>query len=298
MIGARAMGMGGFGTAISTDATALIWNPANLGLSKNKFNLNTEFADLYSFYNYSFFGATSEIRDRLNAGIGFIYSGDEAMSETTFLISTSYTDNFFYEYFDIVDDAVNIGATLKILYSSFGNNKDGSFISESGLNHQISGSSIGCAFDFGFTFKANEKNYLSVVGKNALSILGWESKNEVNTAKGNYTENLPTQLLLGYARCDDNVTFVFNLDQSLYRDTETYFSFGCEYLIIEKIMALRAGFSREAFTTPENLKYSFGTGFKIPFEESNINVDMAYQLNSYSAWNKFNTFHISLGYGF
>ena len=86
-LGARYMGLAGVDVPLSNDATSILSNPANMLLSRNKYNFSADYSDLYTLYNYTFFGATAMVDNGLKMGLGFIYSGDEAMSETTVILS-------------------------------------------------------------------------------------------------------------------------------------------------------------------------------------------------------------------
>jgi hypothetical protein len=296
-IGARVMAMGGAGTALSQDATSLIWNPANMLLSESKYHINVEYLDLYTMYNYSYFGATALIEQGFKAGFAVLYSGDDAMSETTIYLSTAFTGKYIHEYFDIWADGFTIAPTLKIHYASFGNNPDGALVNPStGLNHQVTGSSLGFAFDVGLNFRATEKNILATMWKNPISYQSWSSKNEVGTAKGRYSENLPPQLLFGFVRLEDRFNIALQLEKSIHLDTDDSIALGIEFHVIPRVMDIRAGFSNELLSG-ENKKYSCGIGFSIPFVHSqNLSLDIAYQIQT--NWKKNNTLHFALGYAF
>jgi hypothetical protein len=295
-LGARAMGMGGAATALSHDATSLIANPANMMLSDHRYDINAEYTDLYTLYNYSFFGATGEIVDGLKSGIGFIYSGDEAFSETTILLSIGATGGYIYEYLDFKAMNLTFGTNLKINLASFGNNPDGAFIGESGLNHQVAGSSLGFAFDIGATlFSPDKKNIVGLMWRNPISYQSWNSKNEVGTAKGRYTENLPAQLQIGYVRDETKFCIAIAAEKSLHSDTEDQLALGLEYNLFKNIMDIRAGYSNDLLTGM-NKAYSLGVGFNVPIPGSTVTVDVAYQINT--IWEKNNTLHVALGYKF
>lgn len=294
-LGARAMGMGGANTALTNNASSMIWNPAGLLLSNSKYNANIDFVDLYGLYTYSFFGVSTELKSGLNAGLGFVYSGDEAMSETTVYLSSAVNGLYLKQYLDFFPEKLNLGINLKLLFSSFGNNSDGAWYDENNLNHQVEGSAFGFAFDLGLNYKTTVKNTFAVMWKNPISYLGWDSKNDIGTAKGKYSEGLPAGLIFAFVRSENRFNISTELDKALHSDTNDVISTGVEYQIFRDVMDVRVGYSQELLTGL-NKKYSVGCGFYIPFMSNTISLDIAYQIMS--TWEKHNTLQVSCGYSF
>ena len=72
---ARPMGMGGAYTALASDASAMIWNPAGLAkLTKPEIALN--YLELYGLVNYSFVAWAQPMRDGRVIGVGLSSSSD------------------------------------------------------------------------------------------------------------------------------------------------------------------------------------------------------------------------------
>lgn len=289
-LGARGIGMGGAYTALSNDANSLIWNPAGMALSNHTYNVNFDYADLFGLYSYSFFGLSGFVNEGMAAGIGMIYSGDDAMSETSIYLSGAILGEHARNYLRFIPRKANFGMNLKILMSSFGNNSDGAWYDENNLNHQVTGNAKGFAVDLGMTYKTTDKNSFAIMWRNPIGNLSWDSKNEIGTAKGKYSEGLPASMTFSYARIEDKFIVSMDLDKSLHSDTEDYLALGTEYHLFKNVMDLRAGYSQE-IATGLNKKYSFGTGFQLMLGKNKFNVDIAYQI--YTQWEKHNSFRIS-----
>ncbi len=293
-LGARGMGMGGAYSAISDNANSMIWNPSGMALSNTAYSVNFDYADLYGLYNYSFFGISGFMNEGFAAGLGMLYSGDDAMSETSIYFSGALLGSYSGNYFKLIPKKATIGMNFRILMSSFGNNDDGAWFDENNLNHQVTGSAKGYAIDFGMNYVISDKDRFAMMFKNTLGSLSWDSENEVGTAKGKYSESLPKSLIFGYSRSENKFNISMDLNKALYSDTEDYLSLGVEYHLFKNIMDLRTGYSQE-LATGLNRKYSFGTGFMINMGKSIFNVDISYQIHT--EWEKHNTLRVSCGLG-
>lgn len=287
--GARPMGMGGAYTAIADNALSMVWNPAGQCLSHQQNSICFDNVSMLGLYNYSFLGFSHQLPYNNALGAGILYSGDEAMSETQIILSGSVSKEYLDQY--LIYSPIHIGMNLKLLLSSFGNNADGAYIDDNGLNHQVKGNAAGFALDLGFQYPMSKTDFVGLLWRNPISSITWKSENEVNTAQGTYNEDLPAGLVFGYSRIVNKLTFSIDLDKSLHADTEDLFKTGGEYLLFNDLMALRAGYSQEMLTG-KNKRYSLGTGFNLNvWNKSKVNFDIAYQIET--NWEKHNNLRIS-----
>ncbi|HPM02299.1 MAG: hypothetical protein KA886_00245 [Candidatus Cloacimonetes bacterium] len=288
--GARAMGMGGAQTAISKNAGSLVWNPASATQSNYDNAICFDNVNIQDLYSYSYFGFTHKTKSNNAFGLGFIHSGDEAMSETTVILSSALSKEFIRNYtrFAFFD----LGLNAKLLISSFGNNSEGAYFDPvSGLNHQVSGNATGFAMDLAMHMKLGDFDHFGLILKNPVSIISWNSENEVGTAKGKYSEGLPATLVFGFGREADKYSFALDLDKSIHSDTEDIFKLGTEYHLFKELMSIRGGYSQELLTG-NNKRYSIGTGFNIkPSGKYKVSLDLAYQIET--NWENHNTLRIS-----
>ena len=288
--GARAMGMGGAHTAVTNNAGSIIWNPAAGTQSKSANSVSFDNIDIQGLYSYSFFGFLHKTKSGNSFGTGFIYSGDDAMSETSIIFASALSENFLKDRFRF--PVCDIGLNMRILLSSFGNNENGAYLDpETGLNHQVTGNASGFSFDLSIHKKLSDNNHYAIVLKNPISYISWDSKNEVGTAKGNYSEGLPTSIIFGYGKESELYSFALDLDKSIHSDTDDLIMFGAEYNVFKDIMTIRSGYSQEMMTG-DNKRYSVGTGFNInPNTKYKLFLDLAYQIET--NWEKHNSFRLS-----
>ncbi|MCK9329970.1 MAG: PorV/PorQ family protein [Candidatus Cloacimonetes bacterium] len=293
-LGARGIGMGGAYSAISKDANSMIWNPSGMVLNQDRYCINFDYADLYGLYRYSFFGLSGFINEGIASGVGMLYSGDDSMNETSIYLSGAILGSYANNYVKFMPKKLTLGMNIRILLSSYGNNSDGAWYDENNLNHQVQGNAKGYAVDLGLNYLISEKDRIAMVMKNTLGSISWDSKNDIGTAEGKYSEGLPTNLTFGYARTENKFIVAVDINKALHSDTEDYLLLGIEYNLFKELMDLRAGYSQE-MNTGLNRKYSFGTGFHINLGKNIFDIDMSYQIHT--EWEKHNTLRLSCGIG-
>lgn len=287
--GAKPMGMGGAYVSLARGANSLVWNPAGINNLDSQYELTVDNVTLLDLFNYSYLGLALPFKDYFSLGGGFVYSGDEAMSESVLLISCGVNGEFFDKP---VLDNLNVGINLKYYGSSFGNNSDGSYIDDDGLEHQVSGSAHGYGFDLGLQYNVTQFSAVGIMWENLVNDIFWESSNETNTAKGNYDESIPTRLIMGYNVGNENFTFTLDYDKSIYSDIEDIIHTGGEYVLFDRYFSLRTGISQEIFTG-DNRKYSFGIGTRLNiWQESILYFDAAYEIQT--QWKGSNNLRTSL----
>lgn len=293
--GARAMGMGGAYTAEARKAYATSWNPAGIVWQKNKFSMAFSSVKLWNIINYNQLAYSYNSQNGFSFGQMLISSGDDLMSETTITTSLAIKGNKIpgINLFALASN-LSIGINGKYFSSSFGNNKNGSYIDSKG-EHQVSGNASGYGFDLGIRMKLFKNDKFGIIYRNLINNIGWDSKNEVNTAKGEYNEGLPQELIIGYAKYFSGTTVALDWNLSLYENVEDILSAGLEIPFLPKIIGnyifLRGGYSREIYSDNREV-FSMGAGINVPFmKERMITTDLAYQIQT--IWKKHNSIRIS-----
>ena len=279
--GARPMGMGGAFVALADKPSSIIWNPAGLCNIQNLHSFTFDNSNLLDLVNYSFLGYSYKNQENISFGIAMIYCGDDVFSETVLFLSSAINGKFISDNLvrlPSLADRFNFGMNLKYYSHSFGNNNDGSYIDGDG-EHQISGSASGFGIDFGLQFMISENDKFGLMWRNPINNILWNSKNDVGTAKGEYSESRPVDLIFGYAFENDKFTFSMDYDKALSSDCEDEIKTGIETKFFNKLLALRAGYSQELFTG-ENRRFSFGIGFELLkiWRDTTFNFDIAYQI--------------------
>lgn len=294
--GARAMGMGGAYTAAAENAYATSWNPAGINWQKDKLSLAFSNVKLWNIINYNQFAYVYNFNKGFAVGQMVVSSGDDIMSETSIYTVAAVTGNMIPGLNKLqFSSNLSFGLGIKYFSSNFGNNDDGSYIDEMG-EHQVTGNSNGYGLDFALNWRVTESDRIGLIFRNAINNIAWDSKNEVKTAKGEYDESLPAELVLGYAKyITDDILAVLDWNVSLYDDVEDYISTGMELPLLKKMigdyLVLRGGYSRELYTGNNEI-FSFGTGLEfIVLKDKMINLDIAYQVQT--QWEKHNSFRIS-----
>ena len=291
---ARAMAMGGAFVALTDKPVSVIWNPAGLNEMVGKHNIAFDNSSLYKLVSYNFFGYGYKFSPDFSAANGITYCGDDALSELTIYFSGAVNGNFINgKLFSIPElfREINLGMNLKYFGSFFGNNSDGAYFDENGLNHQVTGSAHGFGLDIGLQGKISASQTLGLLWRNPINNLWWSSENEVGTAQGNYAEDIPTAIIFGYAIEKKNITFSLDYDKSHHSDTEDEIKTGIELKLFKNILALRTGYSQELFTA-ENKKFGLGAGFQFNiWKKTIVTLDLAYQI--FYEWEGHNALRVS-----
>ena len=294
--GARAMAMGGAYTALADNAYSIAWNPAGISLQRTGQSLTFSSVKMMNLIDYNHLGYSMSFTNGISMGLLAVYSGDDAMSETTVYYSNAIQGKNLKRLSRSLKFVQNLslGVNLKYYSSSFGSNSDGSYIDQFG-EHQVSGSAGGFGLDFGINYDLSKNVRLGVMYRNSINKITWNSKNDVGTTKGNYVENLPRELIIGYCKSLDYMVFAMDYDKSLYSDVEDVIHTGIELPFLKRMLGnhifLRAGLSQELFTS-DNKIYSFGAGINFGiFANGLFSMDMGYQIQS--IWKGYDNLRLS-----
>ncbi|HCJ66787.1 MAG TPA: hypothetical protein DHV62_05530 [Elusimicrobia bacterium] len=268
--GARPMGLGGAYTAVADDVNAILWNPAGLTqLTKRQVTfMQTKQLNLIP-YSFAAYGQPVPWYN-LFAGAGFIYSGDDALKETSLYISGAR---------QLFIDFLNIGASFKYRSASYGNNSDGG-------SERITGTANGIGLDLGVLYFLSSNVTLAGVYQDIYNSLNWNS-----SGQGKYTENVPSIFVLGVS---------YKIPQSIIIsgeiDTQNKLRIGVEKNFF-RYFVLRAGYNQN-LETPIKQEYAFGLGLHSPVTYGNATLfDFLLDLGYHSGILA-DTFRVSLTLGF
>ncbi|MFQ5751078.1 MAG: hypothetical protein ACE5HI_03710 [bacterium] len=266
--GVRPSGMGQAYTALSNDANAFLTNPAGLLLG-TRANFTANYAKLFGLIPSSYFGLLYPLGKTRAVGGGFLYIGDEALSEYTLGISFAFTfPNVPIGTNEIYFDQMSFGITLKGRWASFGNNSDGG-------ENRVTGSGSGIAIDLGYILYTNEHLSLGVMVRDIINTFRWNS-----SVSGKYSEGVPATLRFGGAYNLDGLVIAFDLRKALHDDTANRTYIGVEKSLFETLF-LRAGFSNNLGTGALNRRWSFGMSFlRGVFENYTVGINAAYRVGN------------------
>lgn len=266
--GVRPSGMGQAFTALSNDANAFLTNPAGLLLAPRP-NFMANYANLYGLVPSSYIGMLYPLSETYAVGGGFLFMGDDALSEYTLGLSFAFTfPNLPIGSNEIYFDQMSFGITVKGRWASFGNNPDGGEL-------QVTGSGAGFGIDLGYILYVNERLRLGVMLRDLIDTFRWDS-----SVSGTYSEGIPATLRVGGAYRLNGTTVAFDFRKSLHDDTANRGYIGVERLFFETL-ALRAGFSNNLGTSDLNRRWSFGMSLlRGVFEKYTVGISAAYRVGN------------------
>ncbi|MDI6704523.1 MAG: PorV/PorQ family protein [bacterium] len=242
-IGGKAVAMGEAYMAVSSDVTAIYWNPGGLSQVKGK-----EFAAMHNIWfediSHDFLGYAHPIGKDKIIGIGIIglfindlerRKGPNLEKEGTF---GAYDGSIILSYSQNVSKNFSAGFSLKGIYQQIDREKG-----------------QGAALDIGWLYKIPIKN-LNL----GFAIQNWGSKMKIYKRKF----QLPRIFRIGasYRPFKNNLTLAFDVSKSI--DNGLILHFGTEYQIFD-LIAIRGGY-RYKLDQIDNEPLSgltAGLGFKI-----------------------------------
>lgn len=280
-VGARAVGMGGTFAAIASDASALYWNPAGIArLYQNEamFSHTDWIADIR--FNYG--AAVVPVEGFGSVGVSFTSLTMDDMERTTeqqpegtsqffsagsFAVAVSYARNLT-EWF-------SIGGTFKYVNEHIWNS------SATGIAVDV-GTLFTTPFD-GLTFGAGIANFgtkMNMTGDDLLIPVGVTSNNgsnqNINSRLATDDFDLPLTLRIGLAYqpiVDENQMLTVAVDAYHPNDNAESINIGGEYVLFQRIVALRAGYkglglqdAEEEFTLGAGLNYEVTPGLRLRFD--------------------------------
>jgi hypothetical protein len=266
--GVRPSAMGEAYAALSNDANAFLTNPAGLLLGTRP-HFTANYAELFGLVPSSYLGVLYPLAENYSLGAGFLYLGDDALSEYTFGVAFAYTPpNLPIGDGEIYFDQMSFGITVKGRWASFGNNRDGGDL-------RVTGSGRGFGIDLGYIIFVDENLSLGVVVRDLINNFHWNS-----SVSGEYSQNVPTTLRFGGAYNLDGLTVAFDLRKSLHDDVDNRAHIGVEKEFFNLIV-LRAGFSNNLGTSDLNRRWSFGMSVLRSITENyEVGISAAYRVGN------------------
>ncbi len=285
-IGPRANAMGGAFSAVSSDATAMYWNPAGLGditEYQGIFNYTKLFADI----NLSYFGAVVPLGDfgtvgfnvsALNFGEMEITTELEPEGIGTTFSATSYA--FGISYARHITDKFVIGANFKyiredifnsyadgfavdigtIFLTPFWGIKFASAITNFGTKMQIRGDDLLVRYDQDPTTSGNNETVDAFLATDRFE--------------------LPLKLQIGLSRefeINDANKILLAVDANYPNDNKQWINIGGELKLFNELIALRGGYKTLFLEdSQEGLTLGFGLNYRLQ-DSFGIRVDYAYQ---------------------
>lgn len=258
--GARPMGMGGAYVALASDAYGVLWNPSCLPYVRG-WQVSTMYAKQFGIIPYMLATLARNVGSDGGMGIALLSSGDDALRETTGLISYGMRLGRFGRGLD----NFSLGITLKFRQASFGNNPDGG-------EDQIQGNAFGYGLDLGLRWKFAARWTLGLVVRDALNTVTYNNE----TRAEEYQESVPSTLIIGTAfLAKPYLVFTLDWDKALYSDVKDKVLAGAE-LRLFKLLFIRAGWAQSLDPEP-NRKLNWGLGLQYFTRTFGVRFDFAYQ---------------------
>ncbi|MBX2992455.1 MAG: PorV/PorQ family protein [Bacteroidetes bacterium] len=280
-VGSRAIGMGGAFTGIANDASAMYWNPggiARIYQTEAVFYHSDWIADIK--FNYG--GVVIPVGSLGTVGLSFTSVSMDDMERTTEL-QPEGTSQFFSagsfavaaSYAKNLTDWFSIGGTVKYVNEHIWNSSATGFAVD-----------IGTLFSTpfpGLTFGAGISNFgtkMNMTGDDLLVPVGVSnnsgSNQNINARLATDDFDLPLTLRIGLAYQplnDEDQQLTFAVDAYHPNDNSESINIGGEYIVFERIVALRAGYkglglkgSEEELTLGAGLNYEITPGLRLKFD--------------------------------
>jgi len=288
-IGARSAALGGAVTGMSTDATAMFWNPAGI-LQNHKHALHVSHIPWMTFFDVNAVAYTINLQDRGALGL-FARSLNMEKMEVT----TEYQPEGTGDFFDSQDLELGFGYALKLIDQFvFGVNVK---CIRQRIWHE---SASGFAFDLGTLYNIDMKNTsISMSLRNFGSDLRMEGTDllvfyEPTEAFSSRlipanmdTDTYPLPLIMQFGLGLDVIDSKFlksrlGMDLIHYNDNNEHILLGLETTIAQRFV-LRGGYRYSR----DNQQPSLGAGLRQRMDEMVIKVDYAFVLHDYLGETRF-----------
>jgi hypothetical protein len=276
--GARPMAMGGAFVGLADDEHSVYWNPAGLADTKN-YITSFSHADQMDFVTYRFMALAAPLPwDNLGAGITIIESGDDMLREFSAQLGVGYRWK-----------SIRAGLGMKYRHSGFGKNgfDDSDYIVFdpdeilNGRDQQVRGNGTGFGVDLGLLYRPNDRVGFGVVYRDVMNTFQWDSENAstTNPARGSYSENLPSELILGSSfKAFRSTTVVADYKPALSSDIDPMLRMGMETGFMD-VLFLRGG-AEYRVNSFDDERYTAGVGIKTPSVAGlRLRLDYAYLID-------------------
>jgi hypothetical protein len=272
--GARPVALGNAYTAMASDEHAVYWNPAGLA-RVGGYITSFSHANQLRIVDYSYVALAAPLPGATHgAGATIIASGDDLMRELSIHLGYAYAYG-----------PLSAGIGLKYRNATFGNNlfDDSNYIVfepdeiNLGRMNQVTGDASGFGIDLGLLYQVNERARVSLVYRDALATMNWNSatSNPDAPARGSYSEDMPSELIFGSAvRLLNNFQISADFRPSLHTDTDNVLHLGAEAVFVD-LLALRGGTRQRINDRDDDALYAMGIGVISP-EFNGIRVRLDY----------------------
>jgi hypothetical protein len=277
---ARGEGMAGAQTARPVANEAFMYNPAALALIP-RVSLGYSFNPVFQMVDYHYTSiAGKPTKGPWRMGASFMRNGDEIYAENEVNLGLARV------YFGFL-----VGANLKLRSAGTGSGGTDFLDPETGKNTKVEGSGIGwTGFDLGVIRPFFEDRlHLGVALRDLASGVSWSTENEAGTAAGDYFEFIPWSLRLGGSVIAATwIELSMDLEPAVYEDSKNRLSTATEihplgYLsnpVLQKMVALRAGFRQTIMESNPSRFYTFGGSLKYEIDNYRFSLDGAYVINT------------------
>ena len=257
--GARPMGMGGAFTALSNDVHSIFWNPAGLtSIEQSQFTIMH--TKQLGIVPYSLGAYATKVFGQY-VGVSFLTSGNDVLKENTMIFSFARALKL------PILGSTRFGTNIRYRASSFGKNEDGG-------ENRSQGSASGYGFDLGFIWQAPGKTNIGLFLRDFANNMSYDN----TTRQVKYSENVPTSLILGFAKkIHSHTNLAIDFEISLYKDNVDKIHVGGEVTLLKMIL-LRGGMWQN-IDTNINRNYSVGVGLNVKKRNFGIQFDFAYLIN-------------------
>lgn len=263
--GTRPVGLGFAFVGLADDENATYYNPA--GLSQiNAYNAGFSQGEQFGLIAYNYASATIPLPGNQHSlGITFISSGDDALEELS-----------VHAAYGVKWNNVSLGVGLKYRNASFGNNTlnrddflvfDDAEIDE-GIGQQVFGDANGLGLDLGFMVHATDRVQFGLLIRDAYAPMTWQSEARSldYQARGEYEEELPTEIIIGSSfKLSDNFLAVVDFQPSTTKERTDFVRAGIEGRLV-KVLMIRAG-TEQGINDLDDERFTLGTGIDLKFGE-------------------------------
>ena len=291
--GGKAVGMGSAYTAISTDASAMFWNPAGVArISGSEFYV--EHSNWLADINHNYLGMVMPLSNSSSLGMNIISLSMPEMNVTRY--GEEYTGETFRA------GSYAIGATWAAnLTDRFSIGFNGKYIREFISRSVASGLAldVGTLFNtvFGPTLGMSISNFGPKMQMNGADLLinvdDVSNNSKINADLSTEKFNLPLTMRFGISNSYNisMVQLIWAVDAVSPMDNSEYVNMGFELEFLNKIY-IRGG-GKSILMSEREALFSLGGGFKLElFSKQFIHIDYAYEAMKYL--NDIHTFSVSI----